>query len=54
MDDDLEREISLSQTRMGGDPLRCFWTSLAHNPRDMHQGASLGPNPGMVILRSTA
>ena len=43
----LERDIPLFQPRMGGDPLRRFWTMLAHNQGGLHQAAPYGRNLGI-------
>ena len=43
----LEREIPVFQPRLGGDPLRRFWTLLAHNQGGLHQAAPYARNLGI-------
>ena len=43
----LEREIPLFQPRMGGDPLRRFWTMLAHNQGGLQAAAPFARNLGL-------
>jgi predicted AAA+ superfamily ATPase len=43
----LERDIPLFQPRMGGDPLRRYWTMLAHNQGGFHNAAQYARSLGI-------
>lgn len=43
----LERDIPLFQPRMGGDPLRRYWTMLAHNQGGPHNAANYARGLGI-------